>query len=272
MPGGPAERLERYRADPAALMVDAGFAPDPWQAALLRSTDPRVLMLCARQVGKSQTTALLALHTALTRPGSTVTLVAPVEEQANELLRKVTQAYRAIGAPAGTVREAATRLELGNGSRVLALPGKESRMRSYSSALLVIDEAARVPDDVMNAASPTMAVSKGRLVALSTAFAKSGWFYDAWTDPAEPYLRLSITARECPRIPAAFLASERRKLGQRWFAMEYLNVFGDDVAAVFSTDDIRAAVSAAVKPLFPVAAEEPDEYPTAAPVLPLFPR
>jgi hypothetical protein len=232
-------------------MLDAGFSPDPWQAALLRSSDPRVLMLCARQVGKSLSVAFLALSTALAQPGSTTTIVAPVEEQANELLRKVTAAYHGIGAPAGIAREAVTRLELANGSRVLALPGKESRMRSYSSALLVIDEAARVPDEVVNAASPTMAVSRGRLVALSTAFAKSGWFYDWWTDPTDPALRLSVTAGQCPRIPPEFLASERRKLGQRWYQMEYENVFGDDIAAVFSIEDIQRARAFDIDPLFP---------------------
>jgi hypothetical protein len=174
--------------------------------------------------------------------------VAPVEEQANELLRKVTNAYHAIGEPVGTVREAVTRLELANGSRVIALPGKESRMRSYSAALVVVDEAARVLDGVLYAVSPTMAVTGGRFIALSTAFAKSGWFYQTWNDPAEPYLRLSIRATDCPRIPREFLAAERRKLGERWFGMEYENVFGDDVAAVFDHEDIAAALSPDVKP------------------------
>jgi Terminase large subunit, T4likevirus-type, N-terminal len=254
-------------------MLDAGVRPDPWQVALLRSTAPHSLLCCARQVGKSTVTAFLALHTALTQPNTTTTIVAPVEEQANELLRKVTAAYHAIGAPVGIVREAVTRLELGNGSRVLALLGKESRMRSYSSALLVIDEAARVGDDVVNAASPTMAVSKGRFVALSTAFAKSGWFYKQWTDEPEPYLRLSIKARDCPRISPAFLASERRKLGQRWFAMEYENQFGDDVAAVFRVDDIRACRSSEVQPLFAIAEGVASPYipnPAEPAVRPLF--
>ncbi len=108
-----------------------------------------------------------------------------------------------------------------------------------------------MPDEVVNAASPTMAVSKGRFVALSTAFAKSGRFYEWWTDRTEASLRLSITARDSPRTPAEFLRSERRKLGQRWFDMEYMNVFGDDVAAVFSSEDIDRAMSSEVKPLFP---------------------
>jgi hypothetical protein len=101
----------------------------------------------------------------------------------------------------------------------------------------------------MHAASPTMAVSRGRFVALSTAFAKSGWFYREWTE-GDGYLRLSVTARDCPRISPEFLAGERRKLGERWYAMEYENVFGDDVAAVFSTEDIRRAATPEVLPLF----------------------
>ncbi|MFO0805099.1 MAG: terminase family protein [Gemmataceae bacterium] len=247
----PQDRLAKYKADPAQLMIEAGFAPDPWQMNLLRSNARSALLLCARQVGKSTATAILALSTALSQPGSTTIIAAPVEEQANELLRKVLLTFNTLGRPVKVVREAVTCLELANGSRILALPGKERRVRSYTSSLLIIDEAARVPDDVFSGASPTMAVSRGRFVALSTAFAKSGWFYREWTE-GENYLRLSITARDCPRVPPEFLASEERKLGRRWFEMEYLNVFGDDIAAVFSGEDIRAALSAEVKPLFPL--------------------
>jgi hypothetical protein len=250
VPGGAEERLATYRADPARLMADAGFRPDPWQERLLRSRDPQTLLVCARQVGKSTTVACLALHTALTQPGSTTVIVAPVEEQSNELLLKVRQALDAVGGPVAAVGDAATKLRLANGSRVVALPGKERRVRSYSATLLVIDEAARVPDDVFTGSSPTRAASKGRFVALSTAFSTSGWFYREWAGD-EVYQRVSVTARDCPRIPAEFLAAERRKLGDRWFGMEYLNVFGDDVAAVFSADDIRAAVDPGVSPLFP---------------------
>jgi hypothetical protein len=252
-------------------MRDAGFAPDPWQRDLLRSTDPRVLMLCARQVGKSLSVSLLALHTAITQPGSTITVVAPVEDQSNELLRKVTTACHTIHSPVPIVRESATRLELANGSRVLALPGRERRMRSYTSSLLIADEASRIPDEVMHAASPTLAVSRGRLVALSTAFVTSGWFHQAWTDGGEEYRRLSITARDCPRISPEFLASEERKLGRRWFAMEYMNEFQNPVDAVFAIADIRAAMRPDVAPLFPATSRTSGLVVTPDPnVAPLF--
>lgn len=247
-----ADRLAQYRADPALLMADAGMPPDPWQAEFLRSSDPLNLILCARQVGKSSVVSIVALHEALTLPDRTVVVVAPIEPQANELLRKVTTAFNRIGRPVGVRREAVTTLEFTNGSRVIALPGKERSVHSYTANLLIIDEAARVPDEVYHGASPQLSASKGRLVALSTAFSKSGWFYREWAE-GRGFRRWSITAKECPRHTPEFLERERRSMGERWFGMAYLNQFGDDVAAVFSTDDIRAAASPDVRPLFPTA-------------------
>lgn len=238
-----------YRDDPALLMADAGMPPDPWQSDFLRSKDSLNLILCARQVGKSSVVSILALHEALTRPDRTVVVVAPIETQANELLRKVTTAFNRIGRPVGVRREAVTTLEFVNGSRVIALPGKERSVHSYTASLLIIDEAARVPDEVYHGASPQLSASRGRLVALSTAFSKSGWFYREWSD-GQGFRRWSITAADCPRHTPEFLARERKSMGERWFGMAYLNLFGDDVAAVFSTDDIRAAGTPDVVPLF----------------------
>lgn len=232
-------------------MRDAGFTPDPWQSEFLSSAERFNLMLCARQVGKSLTVSMLALHAVLTRPGKLTVIVAQRQDQAAELLRKAVTAFYQIGAPVPVKREGATHFELATGARLLALPGEERAMHGPTADLLIIDEASRVPDAVYHAASPQLSASGGRLVALSTAFAKSGWFYREWTEGAR-YRRWSITARECPRHTAEFLESERVSMGERWFEMAYLNVFGDDVAAVFSTDDIRRAVErgAGIAPLF----------------------
>jgi hypothetical protein len=62
----------------------------------LQSDDRRNLLLCARQVGKSLTVAALALHAALTRPQTTTVVIAPIEPQASELLRKVTRLFNAV--------------------------------------------------------------------------------------------------------------------------------------------------------------------------------
>src|SRR5207244_733277 len=116
--------------------------------------------------------------------------------------------------------------------------------------MVILDEAARIPDALVAAVRPMLGTTGGKLVCLSTAFAKSGWFYDSWTGP-EKWDRIRVTADRNPRLTAEFLAEERRTLGERWYAMEYLCEFGDDVAAVFSSEDIARAWSADVLPLFP---------------------
>jgi hypothetical protein len=147
-------------------------------------------------------------------------------------------------------RETALQLDLENGSRIVSLPGEESTIRGFSGvALLVVDEAARVPDPLYFAVRPMLAVSRGRLVCLSTPFGKRGWFFDAWHS-AESWKRTRITASECPRIPAAFLAEERLSLGPRWFAQEYECSFEDTVGAVFAYEDIQAALTDDVQLLF----------------------
>src|SRR5438132_1173779 len=186
--------------DPSSILRARGLAPDPWQKQILLSGDRQNLLNCSRQSGKSTTVAALALHTALSRPGSLVLLLSPSLRQSLELFRKVIECYAAIGRPIATLAFNQTRLELETHSRIVCLPGKEETVRSFSGVdLLVIDEAARVPDDLYRAVRPMLAVKceqtdritkpgtnaqrKGvvwRLVCLSTPFGKRGFFYDEW--------------------------------------------------------------------------------------------
>jgi hypothetical protein len=134
---------------PARMMAACGLTPDSWQEALLRSAASRILLLCSRQSGKSSTCALLALHQALYQPGSLILLLSPSLRQSQELFKKVQTLYRMLGAPAPLAAESALRYEFTNGSRMIALPGIEANVRGYSGVnLLVIDEAARVLDDL----------------------------------------------------------------------------------------------------------------------------
>jgi hypothetical protein len=87
-----------------------------------------------------------------------------------------------------------------------------------------------------------LAVSNGRLLAMSTPFGKRGWFYEAWVSQ-QPWTRIKITALECPRIPPEFLAEEAQSIGERWFRQEYLCSWEDTVDAVFRESDIEAAIA-----------------------------
>lgn len=88
-------------------------------------------------------------------------------------------------------------------------------------SMLVIDEAARVPDELYRAVRPMLAVSDGRLICLSTPYGKRGFFYDAWTRGGDDWTRIEIAAAQVDRIPPEFLAQERRCLGEAWYRQEY---------------------------------------------------
>jgi Terminase large subunit, T4likevirus-type, N-terminal len=233
-------------------MEDAGFTPDPWQREILRSTDPRILMLNARQTGKSTVTAALALHHAIFRASALVLLIARVLRQSQELFRKVTRLLARLPYQLPLQRETSLCLEFENGSRIICLPGSEETIRGFSEVtLLVIDEAARVEDDLYFSMRPMLAVSSGsRLVCLSTPFGKRGWFYEQWISEY-PWTRINVTALECPRIEQTFLDEERRTSGPARYGQEYLCEFAQSSWQVFDRDQIDAAFNTNVKPLFP---------------------
>jgi hypothetical protein len=210
------------------------------------------LLLCSRQAGKSQTVSAMALHTALCIPGSLILLLSPTERQSGELFTdKLMRLYYAAGKPLRATKETALQLTLANGSRLVALPGKEGTIRGYSGvSLLIIDEASRVPDELYRTVRPMLAVSRGRLVALSTPFGKRGWFFGEWTESTNRWQRFKVTADQCPRFDAGFLDDERRSLGDRWYRQEYQCSFEENVDAVFAQGDIDAAMCEDVPPLF----------------------
>mgnify|MGYP000014573831 CR=1 FL=1 len=234
--------------DPVCFARKLGFEPDPWQAEVLRSPAKRIILNCCRQSGKSTVAALLALHTALYRPPALVLLLSPSLRQSSELFRKVADLYRRVATEIPSEAESSLRLELSNGSRIVSLPGKEQTIRGFSGVgLLVVDEAARVSDDLYNAVRPMLAVSGGRLVLLSTPFGKSGFFYRTWSEGGSDWFRIKVTAEDCPRISPEFLEEERCTLGPWWYRQEYLCEFEDSETQVFPSDLIREAISKEVR-------------------------
>src|SRR5262249_37183762 len=203
----------RWGLDGSTLLSALNLEPDPWQINLLRSMAKRMLLLCCRQSGKSTTTAILALHEALYHAPALILLLSPSLRQSQELFRKVIGFYRQLGKPVAPEVENALSLELENGSRVVSLPGSEATVRGFSGpSLLIVDEAARVPDELYRTVRPMLAVSQGRLVALSTPFGKRGWFYEEWRGP-NAWERIRITADQCPRLTKEFFDEERPSSG-----------------------------------------------------------
>jgi hypothetical protein len=238
--------------DPVLFAQDCGITPDPWQADLLRNSAPRALLLCSRQSGKTTTTSLIALHCAVYIPGALVVVVSPSQRQSAEMLRTIKGLHAKLdGAPA-LASESVLKIELANGSRILALPGTEKTIRGLAgAALVIIDEAARVEDELLAAVRPMLATNAaGRLIALTTPNGKRGFFYEAWHGDPDAWHRVRVAAEDCPRISPAFLAEELRELGPTRYSEEYGLAFVDSEASAFPTTIIDRAFTSEVLPLW----------------------
>jgi hypothetical protein len=224
--------------DRASIFAALGITADPWQRQLIESSASQTLVLASRQTGKSSASAACALTEALLNPPAEVLIISRAQRQSQEVLRKCREFYRGLQGervrrrrwrPTSIAREveaikargiredevavsdAQLSMEFANGSRIISLPGSPDTIVGFSAiSLLILDEAARIKDDLYALVRPMLAVSGGRLIALSTPFGRRGWFWSAWTrcDEArlrgqpEPWQRFRITAEECPRISA----------------------------------------------------------------------
>ncbi len=230
--------------DRVAFARVAGFDPEPWQARVLRSESARILLNCSRQSGKSSTVAVLACHTALYVPKSTTLIVSYALRQSVELFRKVIGTGAAVNyQPTEVKTSTQTSFEFDNGSRVVALPGSEASIRSFSNVhTLLFDEASHVPNETYEAARPVVAATGGgRIIALSTPYGTRGWWWEAWRDEgpdAEAWERYRVKAWECPHIKSEFLAHEKHRMGAWWFDQEYGTEFRDAQDSVFRQEDI----------------------------------
>ncbi len=218
--------------DPTLMASKAGVLElDPWQREAL-AAQGNLLILAARQTGKTTVIALKALHTALYRPDATVLIVTPSQRQSVEMLRRVKSFYARLGRPIPTDGESQTTLVLHNRSRVVALPANDAGIRGYTVDLLILDEAARIDDDLWAAVAPMVAVSGGTICAMSTPYGARGFFYEQWRN-GRGWHRIKITAQQCARIEPEFLADQRATMGEFAYRSEFECEFTSTDAAMW---------------------------------------
>jgi Terminase large subunit, T4likevirus-type, N-terminal len=226
-----------------------GFEPDPWQAEVLRSRSRQIILCMGRQVGKSTTVAALALHTCLYRPGCLVLVIAPSQRQSRELFIKIHSFLQKLEPAEPLEEETKLSLMLANGSRAVVLPGDGRTIRGYSSpALVLMDEAAFIADEVYDATIPMLAAApEGRIVLMSTPYVASGFFYHLWHS-ADGWQRFEHKTADCPRVDPEWLEARRREDPLR-FAREYECVFGSPEDSLFTPEMLDRMVTDDFEPL-----------------------
>lgn len=235
-----------HAIDPTVFARDElGFEPDDWQQAVLRDPAQRVALNASRQAGKSSIVAVRALHCAIYRPRSLVLVLAPSQRQSSELFRKIVGCREDMDHPPELIEDNKLSCTLENRSRIVALPGSEGTIRGYSApALVIADEASRIPDVVYAAVRPMLAVSGGALVLLSTPFGKRGAFYRIFEDPGH-WSVYTVPATRVSRIAPEFLEEEKADMADWEYQQEYLCQFVDleSGLAVFNPADWQAALT-----------------------------
>ena len=216
--------------DPVTFIQDAiGMTLDPWQREVIESTEKRVLMPCARQVGKSQTAANLCAYRAVAEPGINILLISPSLRQSRLLFDKVESVLMKSVNPKVTFDiHTRTHLQLSNGSSIHALPGTNADLvRGHTSQFVIIEESCFISPTVFEVIFPMLGTTNGTIVQLSTPNGPQGVFWNSWVNE-EDWHKVKVFAEDCPRISAEFLEEAFAKLGdyraRQEYGLEFLSI------------------------------------------------
>ena len=260
--GGSLKPWGRWRT---ALRVLYGLPTSPKAAATIRACTGRdpgtmpaggfdtALFLTGRRSGKSRVAGLIAAyeatlagHETKLAPGEQglVAVLAPSKPQAGIVKGYVRAALGTPMLASEVVRETRDGFDLKSGISVRVLAGDWRTVRGFTLVAAVVDEAAffgldaeaKVKSDteLMRAIKPALATTGGKLIAISTPYARKGWTWKQFKgqhgNPDGTTLVWNCPSRTMnPTLPQrvvdAALAEDRASA-----RAEYLGQFREDVA------------------------------------------
>jgi hypothetical protein len=242
--------LEAARHD-AAVFADRLLGEALWEHQLEVVRSPaRYRVICAgRRAGKTRVFGVLALHQAVAVPRSKVLIISAGEVAAKRMFQDIAEmAARAPLVAASVDDETKSMLVLNNRSTIECVPASMAQVRSAEADLLIVDEAGFVPQEIWQAAEPTIAARPGSKVLLcSTPWGDVDHFFrvlwtrgtdapDAWTQSWHWPSSIS------PQVDDKLMAHWERNNPADYVAREFRAEWRDAAGAYFSSEDIEAAV------------------------------
>lgn len=241
-----------YMHNPLAFARDVlGFQPEPFQERILDASVHRLIIAASRGAGKTEAVAVRATWHLAVRPDSLVLVISETAEKAAELVQRVARHLAAAGLDLTPDPLRKHGFRTSNGSRILPVPSRPGAVRGYPATMVLVDEAAVVPDSMWAALSGTRAATyqKSSIILLSTPGARRGFFYEIFTSADPSWLRIKAPATEVRHIHPGFLAEQRRDLSPDDFQREYMADFAEPRTALFREDRYNQAVDPAI-PVF----------------------
>lgn len=226
---------------------------DDWQNDILKQ-DGHILLCTGRRVGKTTIFAAKAAERMVKHPKTEIVAVSLTEDQAF-LMRIMVEDYLKEHYPTWLkVRKkdkpTKSRIKLSNGSKYTVRPvgNTGDAVRGFNANVLIVDEAAFMPEDMWLAAKPTLLTTGGDIWMCSTPHGKQGYFYECFENKHDRWnvyhissenvihnrlISESWTQKE-REMAVEYLNQEKQDMSELQYAQEYLGEFVDEFRRFFT--------------------------------------
>jgi hypothetical protein len=227
----------------------------PYQEEMIRAyhTNNQVVVLSARQTGKSQTSGAFLLWYAMFNSEKTVLIASNKNENAMEMIYRIKFMYEHVPhwLKPGVNDDGYNKHAIGfdNGSRIISTATSENSGRGMAISLLFLDEFAFVRDTVQEefwtSISPTLATG-GACIITSTPNGDSNLYAKLWRGSNIPrdhdsnigsngFLPIHVAWNAPPGRDENFKKLETAKIGELRWQQEYECVFISTDPLLFDT-------------------------------------
>ncbi|MCS6923110.1 MAG: terminase large subunit [Fimbriimonadales bacterium] len=224
----------------------AGWHPHPGQQAFLAAEAPVRVLACGRRWGKTEVIAAELARTLLSPNPRYALLVAPSQEQALLGFERTREFLQRAGARPTVRRTPAPTLALGESrlwARSIARGGVY--LRGRKAHLVVVDEAAYVPEPIVTEVlMPMLADTGGKLALVSTPRGKN-YFYRLYLQGQDDGVRiwsLRSPSWHNPLLSPTLLQMQASLMTAQQFQTEYGAMFLDPAGQVFRTEWVDRAL------------------------------
>lgn len=236
------DSLAKMLEDEVHFAISCGYEPFPYQVEFLLDSSDRIIFVAGRQVGKSTMTALKGLYECLKNPNYLVLVLAPTMRQARIVFDKMREILISTVWSSEVLNITRSWIEFKNRSKIICLPSgfTGETIRGYTANVVIVDEAAYVPDEVFVAVVPALSVTKGKLILLGTPAGKRGYFWEAWN--SGEWSKHYAKTEDNPLVPKSFIEEQKASMTDLHFRQEFLGEFVEEVGAFIPYSLIMKAV------------------------------
>lgn len=208
------------------------------------------LTVTARQMGKTTSVGTFILWFALFHTDKECAILANKGAQAQEVVSRIRMMYEYLPffLQVGAVTYNKGSIEFDNRSKIISAATSASSIRGHSVALLYIDEAAFIENDLEFYTSTYPVVTSGkesRVIMTSTPKGKRGMFYKLYSDGKEgnnEYQVLTVKWDHHPNRDEAWKVSTVRNTSAQQFSQEFECSFLGSSGTLIDSDTLQTMI------------------------------